>query len=105
MYDPASISQSPDQANALVPQGSFAESSLMNPENQTVADLNSILSANNIGVVAHFYIDAELQGVLSQCQWPRIYVADSLLMADHAVKMAEAGVSMSSSVWISCRKM
>ena len=38
-------------------------------------------------------MDAELQGVLSQCQWPHIYVADSLLMADHAVKMAEAGVS------------
>ena len=83
------------EAHALVPQGSFAESQahFLNPEHQTVVDLNTLLSANNIGVVAHFYMDAELQGVLSRCQWPHIYVADSLLMADHAVKMAEAGVS------------
>ena len=65
------------EAHALVPQGSFAESQAqyLNPEHQTVVDLNTLLSANNIGVVAHFYMDAELQGVLSRCQWPHIYVA------------------------------
>ena len=62
------------EANALVPQGSFAESQaqFLSPENQTVVDLDALLSANNIGVVAHFYMDAELQGVLSRCSWPHI---------------------------------
>lgn len=83
------------EASTLIPQGSFAEAQaqFLSPENQIITELDALLQANNIGVVAHFYMDAELQGVLSRCSWPHIYVADSLLMADHAVKMAEAGVN------------
>src|SRR5690606_12320637 len=41
--------------------------------------------------VAHFYMDPELQGVLSALSWPHVHISDSLLMADAAVKMVEAG--------------
>ena len=52
-----------------------------------------VLSEKKIGVVAHFYMDPEVQGVLSAAKehWPHIHISDSLVMADSAVKMAEAG--------------
>lgn len=52
-----------------------------------------LLSSRRIGVVAHFYMDPQVQGVLSAAaeRWPHINVSDSLVMADGAVKMAEAG--------------
>ena len=52
-----------------------------------------VLSEKRIGVVAHFYMDPEVQGVLSAAQehWPHIHISDSLVMADSAVAMAEAG--------------
>lgn len=48
-----------------------------------------------MGVVAHFYMDPQVQGVLTAAsqQWPHIHISDSLVMADAAVKMAEAGCS------------
>lgn len=82
------------QADALVPQGAFAEAQaqFLHPGAKQIEEMDKLLHEHRVGVVAHFYMDAELQGVLSQCQWPHIYVADSLLMADHAVKMAEDGI-------------
>lgn len=55
--------------------------------------LLQVLSEKKIGIVAHFYMDPEVQGVLSQAgeRWPHIGISDSLLMADRAVKMAEQG--------------
>lgn len=52
-----------------------------------------VLSEKKVGVVAHFYMDPEVQGVLSAAQerWPHIHISDSLVMADSAVAMAEAG--------------
>ena len=80
---------------SLDAQGSFAEAqaSFLTPDRETIAELDALLKEKNAGVVAHFYMDAELQGVLSACTHPHIFVADSLLMADHAVTMAEAGVA------------
>ena len=37
-------------------------------------------------------MDVELQGVLSSCSYEHIKIADSLLMADHAVQMATKGI-------------
>ena len=44
-------------------------------------------------MVAHFYMDPEVQGVLTSAreQWPHIHISDSLVMADSAVRMAEQG--------------
>ncbi len=42
--------------------------------------------------VAHYYMDAELQGTLSMLNWPHVMIADSLKMGDTAVEMADKGV-------------
>ena len=83
------------ESTQLSAQGSFAESqaSFLSPDSALIEELDDLLKQHNVGVVAHFYMDAELQGVLSACSHPHIFVADSLLMSDHAVTMAEAGVS------------
>jgi quinolinate synthase len=82
-------------ADALTPQGSFAEAqaAFLRPDPELVAKLTQLLRDKNAGVVAHFYMDPELQGVLSACDWPHIYVSDSLAMADRAIAMAEQGAS------------
>ena len=63
------------------------------PEELRVKELVNVLKEKKIGVVAHFYMDPEVQGVLTAAQkeWPHIYISDSLAMADMAVKMAKAG--------------
>lgn len=81
-------------ADRLVPQGAFAEAqaTFLEPQEEARAALDGLLRAANVGVVAHFYMDPELQGILSSCTWPHIRISDSLLMADSAIEMAEAGV-------------
>ena len=81
----------PDKLEAM---GAFAEAQAawLSPQPDLVRQLDAALEANNVGVVAHFYMDPQLQGVLSACQWPHIHISDSLVMADRAVAMAEAGV-------------
>ena len=52
-----------------------------------------VLSEKRIGIVAHFYMDPQVQGVLTSAaeRWPHIHISDSLVMADRAVKMVEEG--------------
>ena len=82
-------------SNDLVPKGAFAEAqaAFLRPDPELVMELTTLLREKNAGVVAHFYMDPELQGVLSSCDWPHIHVSDSLAMADRAIAMAEQGVS------------
>mmetsp|Transcript_14289 Transcript_14289/g.18024 ORF Transcript_14289/g.18024 Transcript_14289/m.18024 type:complete len:571 (-) Transcript_14289:45-1757(-) len=85
----------------IEPQGSFAEAQaeFLSPDPTTVESLSSKLLTAKMGVVAHYYMDVELQGILqgishhqkSTIDTPFISIADSLAMGDHAVKMAEAG--------------
>lgn len=65
----------------------------MSPNEVKVEELANLLEEKKIGVVAHFYMDPEVQGVLTAAQklWPHIHISDSLVMADSAVKMAKAG--------------
>ncbi len=81
-------------ADALIPQGAFAEAqaAFLRPDAELVSKLNSLLREKNVGLVAHFYMDPELQGVFSACDWPHVHVSDSLAMADRAIAMAEQGV-------------
>ncbi|MCU0675184.1 MAG: quinolinate synthase NadA [Myxococcota bacterium] len=88
-------------ATDLVPEGAFAEAqaAYLRPDTATVKRLATVLREKKIGVVAHFYMDPELQGVLANVHaggpdheaWPWIHVSDSLVMADKAVEMAEGG--------------
>ncbi|MGB5703498.1 MAG: quinolinate synthase NadA [Polyangiales bacterium] len=81
-------------SDTLTPEGAFAEAqaAFLKPDPALVTQLNDLLRDKNAGVVAHFYMDPELQGVLSSCDWPHIHVSDSLAMADRAIGMAERGV-------------
>lgn len=81
--------------DALVPRGAFAEAqaAYLRPDPRTVAELEALVRARNVGIVAHFYMDPELQGVLARLDWPFVHVSDSLLMADKAVEMARRGAS------------
>ncbi len=78
----------------LEPRGAFAQAqaAFLAPDRDLVARLDAILAQQRIGVVAHFYMDPELQGVLAACEHEHIHISDSLLMADSAVKMAAAGM-------------
>jgi len=80
--------------DALTPQGSFAEAqaAFLRPDDALVKELDALLQQKQIGVVAHYYMDPELQGVLAACEHEHIGVSDSLLMADRGVKMVEQGV-------------
>ncbi|RLB56928.1 MAG: hypothetical protein DRJ42_01870 [Deltaproteobacteria bacterium] len=82
------------RADEFVPEGAFARSQaeFLSPDPDLVADLGQLLEEKNAGVVAHFYMDPELQGVLTACPWPHIRISDSLLMADSAIAMATAGI-------------
>lgn len=81
------------RAGGAAAQGAFAEAqaAFLDPDPATVKRLGELLRATEAGVVAHFYMDAELQGVLYACDWPHIHVSDSLVMADRALEMARAG--------------
>ncbi|MCA9573642.1 MAG: quinolinate synthase NadA, partial [Myxococcales bacterium] len=80
--------------DGLEPQGAFAvaQAAYLRPDPRTVRELADLCRERSIGIVAHYYMDAELQGVLSACDWPHITIADSLKMADAAVEMAQAGM-------------
>ncbi|KAK9278368.1 hypothetical protein L1049_027933 [Liquidambar formosana] len=82
-------------ADGIHAKGSYAEAQarFIFPDESKVKELVNVLKEKKIGVVAHFYMDPEVQGILTAAQkhWPHIYISDSLVMADTAVKMAEAG--------------
>lgn len=81
-------------ASGLEARGPFAEAqaAFLRPDAKVVSRLDGLLSEKKVGVVAHFYMDPELQGVLFACRHPHIHVSDSLVMADQAVKQAQAGM-------------
>ncbi|KAI6675426.1 hypothetical protein NL676_003332 [Syzygium grande] len=82
-------------ADGIQAKGSYAEAQAryLSPDEFKVKELVNVLKEKKIGVVAHFYMDPEVQGILTaaQKQWPHIHISDSLVMADSAVKMAKSG--------------
>jgi quinolinate synthase len=76
-------------------RGTFAraQDAYMRPDPAAVDALVEALSSKKIGVVAHFYMDPEVQGVLcaAAARWPHVRISDSLVMADGAAAMAAAG--------------
>lgn len=82
-------------ADGISAQGDFAkaQAEYLQPDVAQVAELVEVLSSKHIGIVAHFYMDPQVQGVLTSAaaKWPHIHISDSLVMADSAVAMAKAG--------------
>ena len=83
-------------ADRFEAQGSFAEAqaAFLDPDAAEVERLSEALAANEAGVVAHFYMDPELQGVLTRASHPHIAISDSLAMADSAIEMVRAGAKV-----------
>ncbi|CAI5531241.1 unnamed protein product [Closterium sp. Naga37s-1] len=83
------------RGGSITARGDFAvtQAQYLRPNDAAVAALVKELSSKRVGVVAHFYMDAEVQGVLvaARKSWPHIKISDSLVMADGALKMAQEG--------------
>ena len=81
--------------SGIVPQGPYAVSQarFLQPDAAQVQALAALLAEKRVGIVAHFYMDAEVQGVLTAAKalWPHIHISDSLVMADSSVGMVRAG--------------
>jgi len=90
-----SIVIGPDKT--ISPQGPFAEAQaqFLDPDPEAVKQISDSLLKSNMGIVAHYYMDVELQGVLTAVQRSsplmanRIGIADSLKMGDIAVNMCK----------------
>lgn len=82
-------------SEGLSANGTFAESQLayLDPHADDVARLDDALRRSQVGIVSHYYMDPELQGVLGGLTWPHVFTADSLAMGDAAVKMAREGAT------------
>ena len=74
-------------------RGAFAEAQreFFDPDPEELESLRSRLKRAEAGLLAHYYMDPELQGLIFGCDWPHLRVSDSLAMADAAIEMAEAG--------------
>lgn len=79
--------------SGVTANGTFAEAQAeyLRPDPEAVQRLDKLLREREAGLVAHFYMDPELQGVIGAVDWPHVHVSDSLVMADRAVSMAEKG--------------
>ncbi len=92
--------------DTISPQGSFAEAqaSFLEPPMELVEEMLDKLIELKIGIVAHYYMDVELQGILFAIKkrqmellqsdttgkipkFPLVAIADSLKMGDDAVNM------------------
>jgi len=82
------------EAHKLTPQGAFAQNlaKFLSPDKETVKIIESLLTQKSIGLVAHYYMDSEIQGVLRHLNYPHLHIADSLQMGNAAIQMAKAGV-------------
>lgn len=82
------------EAHKLTPQGTFAQNlaKFLEPDMGTVQQIQTLLTEKSVGLVAHYYMDSEIQGVLRHLNYPHIHIADSLQMGNAAIGMAKAGV-------------
>jgi len=81
-------------ANEYIPKGPYAErqAEFLKPDLNIVNKIDDVLKQKKIAVNAHFYMDAELQGIITACKTPNgVFIADSLAMADQCVKQVKAG--------------
>ena len=98
-------SSSPRTASARTASSRRRRRSTWSPTPTLVDELVNTLRAKKIGIVAHFYMDAQVQGVAAwrREKYEHVFISDSLVMADAAVKMVEAGCEpIAVWAWTSC---
>jgi quinolinate synthase len=73
--------------------GGFAEAqaAFLEPDPESVRRLRTLAERNDVALVAHFYMDPELQGVIAASGHRYTQISDSLVMADRACDMVRAG--------------
>jgi quinolinate synthase len=73
--------------------GAFAEAqaAYLRPDRTAADELRIAAERHGVGIVAHFYMDPELQGVLTASGHRHVHISDSLVMADRAVTMVQNG--------------
>lgn len=79
--------------SGIAAHGAFAQAqaAFLEPDPMTSERLRAAAERYDAGIVAHFYMDPELQGVLAASGHRHVQISDSLVMADRAVDMAAAG--------------
>ena len=82
------ISHSALKANSLF---SRKQAEFLNQDHHFTQNLTSVLTKKHIGLVAHFYMDAEIQGLVSRLPPSQRLISDSLLMGQGAVDQAKQG--------------
>ncbi len=84
------------RADDLLPQGSFAEALRLvkHPDRALARRLTELVTRHRVALVAHYYMDPELQGMLRQIESPFVAISDSLVMADRAVEMVKNGAEV-----------
>ena len=87
-------------ADAITAQGPFAEAQAeyLEPDVAAVDALVAELSSKNIGIVAHFYMDPQVQGVLmaAKAKYPHVFISDSLVMVRNGNRGSPRHVTLSS---------
>ncbi|KAK8800758.1 hypothetical protein WA158_000083 [Blastocystis sp. Blastoise] len=80
-------------ADKVEANGQFAETQaqFLNVDMKLVNELDHFMESEKIGIVAHFYMDAEIQGLLSKLKSKHIAIADSLVMGQKACNMVKDG--------------
>ena len=82
------ISKDKIGANGLFAQ---TQATFLQPDLDIVKDLDRLCKEKKVGIVAHYYMDPELQGALSSMEHKHVFVADSLAMGEQASKMVDTG--------------
>lgn len=85
-------------SDTLTPEGAFAEAQaqFLQPDEEQVQRLAGLLRSKQIGVVAHFYMDPEVQGVLTSAaaHWEHIGISGAQALAKSVSSMSCLGAHM-----------
>ena len=85
-------------ADGLEPQGAYAEAQarFLRPQPEQVARRGRSLHDKRIGVVAHFYMDPEVQGVLSTVaeDWPHVAISGAMHTVQEALPVCNVRCDM-----------
>lgn len=82
----------------VIANGQFAmtQQDFLFPDTNDVDRFKKLMVDSSTGIVAHFYMNAQLQGIINKCNDPKngqyVTISDSLAMGDEAVKQAKLGI-------------
>ena len=80
--------------NSLIPNSPFSkrQADYLTPDPKILTQLEPLIQNKKIGLVAHFYMDPELQGIINKLPKGNVLISDSLVMGQGAVEQAKSGI-------------